>query len=66
MWKVGDRVLGKRHDENYWYPGTVRHVDGGRAYVIFDDGEDALAADDQLQPLDLGGVQERLPRLFIQ
>jgi hypothetical protein len=53
MWKIGDRVLGKRLDENYWYPGTVRHTDGSRFYVIFDDGEDALAADDQLKPLTL-------------
>jgi hypothetical protein len=52
MWDKGDRVLGKRHDDNYWYPGTVKHVEGGRCYVIFDDGEDTLAGQDQLRPLD--------------
>src|SRR5262245_43291121 len=53
MWKVGDRVFGKRQEENIWYPGTVRHIDGQRCYVIFDDGEDALMGQDQLMPVNL-------------
>src|SRR5205823_1886357 len=44
---------GKRHDENYWYPGTVKHVEGNRCYVIFDDGEDALAGTEHLMPIQL-------------
>ncbi len=42
MWSVGDRVLGKRPEEPFWYPGTVKHSDGTRYFVLFDDGEDAL------------------------
>ncbi len=53
MWKVGDRVLGRRHEDVYWYPGTVRHIDGDRCYVIFDDGEDALVGRDNLRAIDL-------------
>ncbi len=53
MWKIGDRVFGQRQEEAAWYPGTVRHVDGERFYVIFDDGEDALIVRDRLRPLSL-------------
>jgi hypothetical protein len=64
MWKTGDRVLGKRAPESYWYPGTVRHIDGERLYVIFDDGEDALVLPEQLTPIKLqvgDRVATRLP-----
>src|SRR5215213_6572981 len=44
MWKVGERVLARRRPEVYWYPGAVRHIDGPRYYVIFEDGEDAFVA----------------------
>jgi hypothetical protein len=53
MWTTGDRVLGRRGEDNYWYAGTVRHIDGERCYVIFDDGEDALLAPAQLLPVRL-------------
>jgi hypothetical protein len=53
MWNNGDRVLGNRPPGDFWYPGTVRHSDGRRFYVIFDDGEDALLTPDQLRPLAL-------------
>jgi hypothetical protein len=43
MWKLGDRVLARRRPEVYWYPGTIRHSDGQRFYIIFDDDEDGFA-----------------------
>ena len=48
MWKVGDRVLAQRQAAIYWYPGTVRHIDGQRYYIIFDDGEDGFASAEEL------------------
>jgi hypothetical protein len=51
MWNNGDRVLVNRSPDGFWYPGTVRHIDGNRCYVICDDGDDALVFDDQLKPL---------------
>jgi hypothetical protein len=53
MLKIGDRILGRRPPEDYWYPGTIRHSVGQRFYVIFDDGEDALLPPEQLRPLRL-------------
>jgi hypothetical protein len=53
MWTIGDRVIGRRTAEEFWYPGTIRHSDGSRFYVIFADGEDALLGAEQLRPLQL-------------
>jgi hypothetical protein len=53
MWTIGQRVFGKRQELPHWYPGTVRHVDGGRCYVIFDDGEDALLDAERLRAFKL-------------
>jgi hypothetical protein len=53
MLTIGDRVLARRDSEDYWYPGTIRHSDGSRFYVIFDDGEDALLAPAALRLLQL-------------
>jgi hypothetical protein len=53
MLKIGDRVLGRRPPEDYWYPGTIRHSVGPRYYVIFEDGEDALLPPEHLRPLRL-------------
>jgi hypothetical protein len=53
MSQIGERVLGRRSSEDYWYPGTIRHVQDGRFYVIFDDGEDALLTEEHLRPLRL-------------
>jgi hypothetical protein len=64
MWNHGDRVLANRPPEPYWYPGTVRHIDGDRLYVIYDDGEDALLTGEQLMPLKIevgDRVWARLP-----
>ncbi len=48
MWQAGDRILAQRGPGVYWYPGTIRHIDEQRYYVIFDDGEDAFANKDEL------------------
>ena len=58
MLKIGDRVLGRRPPEDYWYPGTIRHSVGNRFYVIFEDGEDALLPPEHLRPfrLEVGDV----------
>jgi hypothetical protein len=53
MWKIGDRVFGRKGIEPNWYTGTVRHIDGDRCYVIFDDGDDALLEAAKLKKLDL-------------
>jgi hypothetical protein len=53
MWKIGDRVFSRKGMEQYWYPGTVRHLDGDRCYVIFEDGDDALVVAQKLKALEL-------------
>jgi hypothetical protein len=53
MWKIGDRVFGRKGTDEYWYPGTVRHLDGKRCYVIFEDGDDALVDMRKLKALEL-------------
>jgi hypothetical protein len=53
MLKVGERVFGRKGQEDHWYTGTIRHVDGERFYVIFDDGDDALLESRRLKSLDL-------------
>ncbi len=53
MWNIGDRVLALRPAGPGWYPGTIRHFDGERYYVIFDDKEDALLYEEDLKPFEL-------------
>src|SRR5262249_31894351 len=54
MWKNDDRVLAKREpEEDYWYPGTIRHSEGSRHFVIFDGGRDARVGPSELRPLRL-------------
>jgi len=52
MWQTGDRVLGHRGVDDFWYPGTIRHIDGERFFVIFDDGEDGFFLAKQMMPPD--------------
>ncbi len=52
MWPVNQRVLARTDGDEKWLPGTVRHVDGPRHYVIFDSGEDGWFLTDQLRPLE--------------
>ena len=63
MWKIGDRVLGRKGSEPFWYAGTVRHIDGHRSYVIFDDGDDALVEASRLRKLELKEGDHLLARL---
>ncbi len=53
MWTVGQRVIGRKGTEQFWYTGTVRHIDGERCYVIFDDADDALLETGSIKGLDL-------------
>src|ERR1700677_4266021 len=61
MHKNGDRVLVLRDD--YWYPGTIRHVDKQRFFVICDDGEDGFFEPLQLTALKLGIGDQVLVKL---
>ena len=63
MWKVGQRVFGQKGTEQFWYTGTVRHIDGERCYVIFDDGDDALLDAAQIKALDLHAGDRIFARL---
>lgn len=58
-WNVGDRVFAQRGSDEYWYPGIIRHIQDGRHFVIFDDGEDAFVQLEAMMPLQLG-VGDRL------
>jgi hypothetical protein len=53
MWTVGERVFGQKGAEQFWYTGTVRHIDRERCYVIYDDGDDALVEPNKLKALNL-------------
>jgi hypothetical protein len=63
MWKTGDRVLGPKGSDQYWYAGTVRHIDGQRCYVIYDDGDDALMEAAKLKAFDLHAGDRVFARL---
>src|SRR5438477_495763 len=39
MAQPGDRVLATRLDDEFWYPGTVRAIEGEQLHVYFDDGD---------------------------
>ena len=64
MPQPGDRVLGTRLQDAFWYPGTIRQRDGERSHVLFDDGSEGWLPDDQILPLqiDVGDrIAVRLP-----
>ncbi len=54
MWNIGDRVWGTRQPGQPAQPGTIRHIQDDRCFVIFDDGEDALLAPKQLETFAVG------------
>ncbi len=57
-WDVHARVLVRPESDSFWYPGTVRHADGSRYYVILDNQEDGWFVGRQLRPLELSaGMQ---------
>jgi hypothetical protein len=60
MWPINQRVLAQPDGKDDWLPGTVRHVDGARHYVIFDSGDDGWFPGDQLRPA------EAVPRVDVQ
>ena len=58
MWTVHARVLVRPDSDTFWYPGTVRHADAGRYYVILDNQEDGWFQSHQIRPLELPlGIQ---------
>jgi hypothetical protein len=76
MWKVGDRVFAQRGANVGWFPGTVKHFDGERFYVIFDNKEDALVNGHEMMNLGLkegqqvfvqdASVEEDMPALVLE
>ncbi|HUE75097.1 MAG TPA: DUF4537 domain-containing protein [Pirellulaceae bacterium] len=52
-WAVHARVLVRPELDSFWYPGTVRHADGGRFYVILDNQDDGWFVASQMKPLAL-------------
>jgi hypothetical protein len=51
MWTLNERVLARPEGDSIWQPGTIRHVDETRHYVILDSGDDGWFVDSQLRPL---------------
>lgn len=64
MWSVHARVLVHPDSDSFWYPGTVRHADGSRYYVILDNQEDGWFQDHQLRPLELAAGMQVAVRDF--
>jgi hypothetical protein len=64
MWAVHARVLVRPESDSFWYPGTVRHADGDRYYVILDNQEDGWFYDHQLRPLQLAAGMQVAVREF--
>jgi hypothetical protein len=51
MWSINERVLARADESDRWRPGTIRHVDRERHYVILDSGDDGWFVESQLRPL---------------
>ena len=51
MWTINERVLARADESDRWRPGTIRHVDRERHYVILDSGDDGWFIESQLRPL---------------
>ena len=52
-WEVGDRVLANWTHDEYWYPATIRTIDGERIYVRFDDGDKEWTTSKHLMDIDI-------------
>jgi hypothetical protein len=53
QWKVGDRVLADWTHDEYWYPATIRSIEGERVYIYFDDGAKEWSTSERLLPIDI-------------
>lgn len=53
QWRVGDRVLANWSHDEYWYPATIRTIDGERFYIRFDDGDKEWVASDRMMYIDI-------------
>lgn len=60
MWKSNKRIFAKPSNESMWYPGTIRHVEPGRCYVILDNHQDGWFDVDQLRPFDTWNFGDRV------
>jgi len=52
-WTVGQRVLAQWSPEEYYYPGVIRAIQGGKHLVAFDDGDQALVTAKQIASLEI-------------
>lgn len=52
-WKVNDRVLANWPHDVYWYPATIRNMDGDRYYIHFDNGDKEWTTSDYLMEIDI-------------
>ena len=77
MWTIGQRVLGKRQEGPYWYPGTVRHVAKQRLLLPFpecgtfldsinDRYKRSKCRDVCFNPMERDGIELFLLTLFFQ
>ncbi len=53
MWNANERVLARPSAESSWYPGTIRHVETDRCYVILDNRDDGWFGLGQLRALEI-------------
>jgi hypothetical protein len=60
-WKIGDRVLGRWFDF-FWYPATILAIGTKGYHLLFDDGDQRVAKDRGLMPLNVEEGEE----LFIR
>ncbi len=62
MRQSGERVLAAKGD-GFYYPATVRAIDGERCFILHDDGDDAFVDAAALRPLALAVGERVLARL---
>lgn len=51
--RVGERILARWTEDNYWYAGAVESAEGGRYFVRFDDGDVAWTDASRMGPEDI-------------
>lgn len=52
-WRIGDRVLAHWSHDSFWYPATVKKIEGERIYLRFDDGDKEWTHSEQLMKLEI-------------
>ncbi|GAB4192070.1 MAG: hypothetical protein OHK0022_06070 [Roseiflexaceae bacterium] len=51
--QIGDRLLCNWSQDTFWYPATIRQIDGQRIYVAFDDGDEEWTSAEQITTLEV-------------